>query len=78
MFNPFTENLILDAFTTEIGGEAYIFPVDNLMLMVGMTSGFINGNIANYPDENNSGGVVQTKNPLPFLQKQLMIKQLKI
>ena len=61
MFNPFTENLILDAFTTEIGGEAYVFPVDNLMLMVGMTSGFINGNVAEYPDANNSGGVVPTK-----------------
>jgi hypothetical protein len=61
IFNPFTENLILDAFTTEIGGEVYIFPVDNLMLMAGMTSGFINGNITNYADENNSGGVVATK-----------------
>lgn len=67
MFNPFTENLILDAFTTEIGGEAYIFPTDNLMLMVGMTSGFINGNVTNYADENNSGGVVFTKkNPSIF------------
>lgn len=61
MFNPFTENLILDAFTTEIGGEAYIFPTNNLMLMVGMTSGFINGNIAEYPDANNGAGVVPTK-----------------
>ncbi len=26
IFNPFAENLILDAFTTEIGGEVYVFP----------------------------------------------------
>lgn len=50
MYNPFVENLIFDAFSTEIGGEAYVFPVDGVMAMVGMTSGFINGNIDNYPD----------------------------
>ncbi len=50
MFNPFVENNILDAFATEIGGEVYVFPVDGLMGMVGLTSGFINGNIDNYPD----------------------------
>lgn len=48
MFNPFVENYIMDAFTTEIGGEAYVFFGD-LMGMVGMTSGFINGNVNNYP-----------------------------
>lgn len=49
MFNPFVENLIFDAFTTEIGGEVYVFPVNGFMGMVGLTSGFINGNIDNYP-----------------------------
>ena len=49
MFNPFVENLIFDAFATEIGGEVYVFPVDGFMGMVGLTSGFINGNIDNYP-----------------------------
>ncbi len=49
MFNPFVENFILDAFTTEIGGEAYAFLPGGFMGMVGMTSGFINGNIENYP-----------------------------
>jgi hypothetical protein len=42
MFNPFVENYIFDAFTTEIGGEVYLFPVDGFMGMIGMTSGFIN------------------------------------
>lgn len=36
--NPFVENLILDAFTTEIGGEAY-FRVGPAMLMLGVTNG---------------------------------------
>ncbi|MBK8703858.1 MAG: hypothetical protein IPN33_09665 [Saprospiraceae bacterium] len=51
IFNPFVENYILDAFSTEIGGEVYVFPVNGLMLMAGMTSGFINGNVENYPDD---------------------------
>ena len=61
MFNPFVENYILDAFTTEIGGEVYLFPVDGVMGMIGMTSGFINGNVENYADANNSSGAVPTK-----------------
>lgn len=51
MFNPFVENYIFDAFATEIGGEVYVFPVDGFMGMVGMTSGFINGNVDNYPKD---------------------------
>ncbi len=61
IFNPFAENLILDAFTTEIGGEVYAFPIDNLMVMGGMTSGFINGNIQPTPDQINTAGVVRTR-----------------
>lgn len=51
MFNPFVENYIMDAFTTEIGGEVYVFPVDGFMAMLGVTSGFINGNVENYPGD---------------------------
>jgi hypothetical protein len=61
MFNPFVENYIFDAFTTEIGGEVYVFPVDGVMAMVGMNSGFINGNVENYPTAVNSSGVVANK-----------------
>jgi hypothetical protein len=69
MYNPFCENLILDAFTTEIGGEVYVFPADGFMGMVGMSSGFINGNIEKYPDAVNTSGVVATKKTpsLPFV-----------
>ncbi|MBK7232447.1 MAG: hypothetical protein IPH93_09320 [Saprospiraceae bacterium] len=47
MFNPFVENYILDAFTTEIGGEFYAFPVKGLMIMAGLTGGNLHGNIDN-------------------------------
>ncbi|MEZ4894743.1 MAG: hypothetical protein R2778_17235 [Saprospiraceae bacterium] len=66
MFNPFVENYILDAFTTEIGGEVYLFPVDGFMAMVGMSSGFINGNVENYPEANNAAGVPTKKSPSVF------------
>ncbi len=61
MFNPFVENGILDPFTTEIGGEVYVFPIKGLMVMGGMSSGFINGNIVKTADALNNFGVVQTK-----------------
>ncbi len=61
MFNPFVENLIFDAFTTEIGAEVYAWPTQNVMAMVGMTSGYINGNVDYFPTSNNSSGVVPTK-----------------
>lgn len=50
MYNPFIDNLILDAFTTEIGAEVYIRPygiLDGLMLMGGITGGEIKGNTQN-------------------------------
>lgn len=69
MFNPFVENYILDAFSTEIGGEVYVFPVDGFMGMIGMTSGFINGNVENYASDNNNFGVVPTKkNPSVYVK----------
>lgn len=43
--NPFVENLIMDAFATEIGGEVYVRPTSDLFLMAGMTSGIINGDV---------------------------------
>lgn len=46
MYNPFVGNYIMDAFATEIGGEVYLFPTKNLMGMVGVTNGLINGNVS--------------------------------
>lgn len=42
LFNPFVGNLILDAFTTEIGAEAY-YRTGPWMAMVGVTNGEIRG-----------------------------------
>ena len=42
--NPFVENLIVDAFSTEIGGEIYL-QKDGLFGMVGATNGTINSSI---------------------------------
>jgi hypothetical protein len=78
IYNPFTENLILDAFTTEIGGEVYLFPTKGkeLMLMGGMTSGFISGNIANYSESVNTAKVVATKRTPSIFGKVAYDKQI--
>jgi hypothetical protein len=43
--NPFSENYIADAFSTEIGGEVYL-QKDGFFGMVGVTNGTINSSIA--------------------------------
>ncbi|HMQ05716.1 MAG TPA: hypothetical protein PKC30_00375 [Saprospiraceae bacterium] len=48
MHNPFIENNIMDQFTTEIGGELYIFPAQNFMFMVGLTNGLIKHDVRDY------------------------------
>jgi hypothetical protein len=75
IFNPFVENLLLDAFTTEIGGEIYVFPTNDLMIMGGMTSGFINGNIQPTPDAVNGNGIVKTKRSPSIFGKLAFDKQ---
>lgn len=42
--NPFMDNYIVDAFTTEIGGEIYL-KKNGFFGMVGMTNGMIKGNV---------------------------------
>ncbi len=44
MFNPLVGNLLMDAFTTEIGGEAYVRGGDFLG-MVSVTGGEVRGNV---------------------------------
>jgi hypothetical protein len=44
IYNPFVGNLIIDAFTTEVGGEAY-FRNKGVLAMVGLTSGTIQGGV---------------------------------
>jgi hypothetical protein len=44
MYNPFVGNLILDAFTTEIGGEMYLRAA-GFMAMASLTGGEVRGNV---------------------------------
>jgi hypothetical protein len=44
MYNPFVGNLILDAFTTEVGGEVYA-RANGFLAMFGVTGGEIRGNV---------------------------------
>jgi hypothetical protein len=44
IYNPFVGNFIMDAFTTEIGAEAYLRS-DGYMAMLGMTGGEIKGSV---------------------------------
>ena len=45
LYNPFVGNFIMDAFTTEIGAEAYLRK-NGLMAMVGMTGGEVKGSVS--------------------------------
>lgn len=49
VFNPFVGNYILDAFTTEVGAEAY-FRSGPFLAMAGVTGGEIKGNVTR-PDD---------------------------
>lgn len=42
IYNPFVENLIMDDFATEIGGEIYFHPKSGFIAMVGITNGQLN------------------------------------
>ena len=49
LFNPFVENNIMDAFTTEIGGELY-WQKSGFLVMGGITDGEINGSVTKADD----------------------------
>ena len=46
LYNPFVGNLIIDAFTTEIGAEAYVRK-SGFLGMVGLTGGEVKGSVRN-------------------------------
>lgn len=50
MYNPFVGNYLLDAFTTEIGGEVYLRTPGGLLAMVAVTGGEIQGSVLR-PDD---------------------------
>ena len=49
LYNPFVGNLIMDSFTTEVGGELYYFN-QGFLGMIGATNGKLNQSVAN-PDD---------------------------
>jgi len=51
IYNPFVENLVLDAWTTEIGGEVYVFPTKGLTLVAGATNGQVHGEVKPFSSE---------------------------
>jgi hypothetical protein len=46
MYNPFVGNLIMDGFTTEVGGEVY-FRKNGFISMIGLTNGKLNQSVTN-------------------------------
>lgn len=64
MMNPFVENLIADAFSTEIGGEIYL-QKNGLFGMVGMTNGTINSSIGKQARD---ADMDSSKNPAIYLK----------
>src|SRR5690606_38098192 len=47
MMNPFVGNLIMDAFTTEVGGDVMVRLPSGVFANFGMTNGEVRGNIQN-------------------------------
>ncbi|RPD99983.1 hypothetical protein EGM88_01595 [Aureibaculum marinum] len=45
IYNPFVGNLIMDAFTTEVGGEIYYRTKSGFLAMVGLTNGKLNQSV---------------------------------
>lgn len=64
-YNPFIENYIMDAFSTEIGGEVYVQKY-GFIGMMGVTNGLIKGNVdsVKYTDQDK----VQHKNPSVYFK----------
>jgi hypothetical protein len=65
LYNPFMENYIVDAFTTEIGGEVYA-RAGAFFGMVGITNGEIKGNV--YADTATEKDPNYKKSPAIFLK----------
>jgi hypothetical protein len=53
LYNPFVENNLMDAFTTEIGGELY-WQKSGFLAMVGLTDGEIQGSVTKGDDRSPS------------------------
>ena len=54
LYNPFVGNFIIDAFTTEVGGEVYFRNGLGMIAMAGLNSGTINGGVTRPADRTNA------------------------
>ncbi len=63
IYNPFTENYIMDEFATEIGGEVYYHPVNGLIIMGGVTNGQLNPSVVRSSKIDTATGKVNTSTP---------------
>lgn len=61
IYNPFVGNLIMDAFTTEVGAEVYYFSDSGFFGMLGYTNGKLNQSVKEGNDGLTGGGVFLTK-----------------
>jgi hypothetical protein len=62
MYNPFVENLIMDEFTTEIGGEIQA-KVNGFIAVVAMTGGEIKGDVAKQSAIDSVSGTTNKRSP---------------
>jgi hypothetical protein len=72
LHNPFVGNLIIDAFTTEVGGELYIRP-GPFLAMFGINTGTINGGLTSPADRADAyvGKLGFDKQVTPWLRTRL-------
>jgi hypothetical protein len=61
IYNPFMDNLIVDAFATEIGGEVYL-KKNGLFGMLSVTGGTVKGNVDSFYTTTSSTGAIIDNN----------------
>lgn len=73
LYNPFVGNYIMDAFATEIGGEIYLFPSENITAALGVSGGLIKGDVkdpnpADPDDRNDETYLGKKKSPSVYFK----------
>lgn len=63
IYNPFVENYIMDAFTTEVGGEVYYHTKSGFIAMVGITNGELNPTVVKSSKTDSATGELNKYTP---------------
>jgi hypothetical protein len=63
IYNPFTENYIMDEFATEIGGEIYYHHKSGLIAMIGITNGELNPTVVGATQIDSATGKMNVYDP---------------